>query len=323
MTTGLHPVRRRAGGTQRAWAAVLALVCASGVIALWYALIYTRTGQLMEDAALTGSRIGERFVDAHARTLLSTVSMPAAVVLVLLVLVVGIWRGSRRRAVWAAGTVIAINASTQVLKRWVLVRPDYDLSPRWDGANTLPSGHTAVAASAAVALLLLVGVSHRGVAAWGGAVLTAAMGYSTLVCQWHRPADVISAVLLATAWGAVAVAGGVWHKGGPGGQVPEGDDEGTPAVARPAGLTFLGGLGACAGAVGLVLEAVTWWSVASGSGVLGRTGTFVAYAAGSAGTVGTSFVCLALLAGLAPAREHPRVRCLRVEFEVSGTELDA
>lgn len=72
-----------------------------------------------------------------------------------------------------------------------------------------------------------------------------------------------------------------------------------------------------------MLEAVTWWSVASGSGVLGRTGTFVAYAAGSAGTVGTSFVCLALLAGLAPAREHPRVRCLRVEFEVSGTELDA
>ena len=70
MTTGLHPVRRRAGGTQRAWAAVLALVCASGVIALWYALIYTRTGQLMEDAALTGSRIDERFVDAHAHTLL-------------------------------------------------------------------------------------------------------------------------------------------------------------------------------------------------------------------------------------------------------------
>ena len=195
----------------RVQAGLLAAACATGVLVLWYAFIYTRTGQLMEDAALTGSRIGGHFVDSHARALLSTVSMPAAVALVLLILLLGLWRGSRGRAVWAAVTVVAINASTQLLKHQVLDRPDYGLSLRWDGANTLPSGHTAVAASAAVALVLVVGPSLRAVAAWCGALLTAAMGYSTLVCQWHLPADVISAVLLATAWGAVAVACGVWE----------------------------------------------------------------------------------------------------------------
>ncbi|WP_249368440.1 MULTISPECIES: phosphatase PAP2 family protein [unclassified Actinomyces] len=295
-TSGPTPERGGARRPERVLAGLLAAACAVGVLVLWYALIYTRTGQLMEDAALTGSRIGERFIDTHARALLSTVSMPAAVALVLLILLLGLWRGSRRRAVGAAVAVVAINASTQLLKHQVLSRPDYGLSPRWDGANTLPSGHTAVAASAAVALVLVVGPSLRGVAAWGGALLTAAMGYSTLVCQWHRPADVISAVLLATAWGSLAVACGIWQDEEPGGARAVG-----PAGRGP-DLVLLGGLGALAGAVGLLLEAATWWAVVTGSGVLGRTGTFIAYAAGSAGTVAVSCACLALLAGLAPAR---------------------
>lgn len=291
--------RRGARRPERVRAGLLAAACAVGVLLLWYALVYTRTGQLMEDAALTGSLIGERFIDTHARALLSTVSMPAGVALVLLILVLGIWRGSRRRAVGAVVTVAAINASTQLLKHQVLARPDFGLSVRWDGANTLPSGHTAVAVSAAVALVLVVGSSLRGAAAWGGALFTAAMGYSTLVCQWHRPADVISAVLLATAWGALAVACGIWQD----------EADGARAAGRNArspGVVPLGVVGALAGTVGLVLEAATWWAVVSGSEVPGRTGTFIAYAAGSAGTVGVSCVCLALLAGLAPVR--PRLR---------------
>ncbi|WP_243856706.1 MULTISPECIES: phosphatase PAP2 family protein [Actinomyces] len=294
-TSGVTLERRGARRPERVRAGLLAAACAVGVLLLWYALVYTRTGQFMEDAALTGSLIGERFIDTHARALLSTVSMPAAVALVLLILVLGLWRGSRRRAVWAVVTVVAINASTQLLKHHVLARPDYGLSTRWDGANTLPSGHTAVAASAAVALVLVVGPSLRGVAAWGGALLTAAMGYSTLVCQWHRPADVISAVLLATAWGALAVACGIWQDGSD-------DAWAVGPTARGPGVVSLGVLGALAGTVGLLLEAATWWAVVTGSEVPGRADTFIAYAAGSVGTVAVSCSCLALLAGLAPVR---------------------
>ena len=134
---------------QRLLGGLLAVVGFAAVALIWYLFVFTETGQLMEHAALVGSRIGSRFVSAQARTLLHVVSLPAAVALVLLILVVGLWRGSRRRGVWAAAAVVATNASAQVLKYWALARPDYGLSQRSDGGNTLPSGHTALAASAA------------------------------------------------------------------------------------------------------------------------------------------------------------------------------
>ena len=121
-------------------AVALALASFATVLGSWYLMVATRAGQLVEQAAITGSFIGARFVTSQARWLLSTVSMPAAVALVMVILVIGLWGSARRRAWWAAAVVVAVNVSTQVLKHWVLTRPDYGVSLRYDGANTLPSG---------------------------------------------------------------------------------------------------------------------------------------------------------------------------------------
>lgn len=317
----------------RLLAAVLAVVCFGGTVLDWYLLVATHTGQFMEHSALTGSLIGARFVSDHASNLLHVITMPALVVLLLVILVGALWRGSRRRALWAAATVVATTGSVQVLKRWVFTRPDYGLSWRFDGANTLPSGHTAVAASAAVALVLVAGARWRGAAAWFGAVLTAAVGYSTLAAQWHRPADVLAAVLMAVGWGALAVACGAWSEervliredhrlhwihdaadgdhGRSGASVAGDEDAGTrrrgtapTAAPRAGGLTsigVLGGLGALAGAIAGFLELWTYLS-ASTSG--SRIDDFLAYAAGSAGTVALSFIGLALLTALSPDRRR-------------------
>ncbi|PHP53058.1 phosphatase PAP2 family protein [Actinomyces ruminis] len=254
---------RRRQRRSRLLAGALAVVCVAGVVLTWWLLVVHVTGQAMEQAALDGSRIGARFVSDHARNLLHVVSLPAAIGLVLVVLAGALWRGSRRRALWAAGAVIAINVSTQVLKYVILWRPDYGLFRKFGGMNTLPSGHTAVAASAAVALILVTGPRWRGVAAWAGAALAAAMGYSTLVCQWHRPGDVIAALLLAIAWGAVAIAGGAWvdetqpadsesagraHATPPPPAGVEGAKVGEPPSARLSSAAVLGGLGILAGA---------------------------------------------------------------------------
>ena len=59
-----------------------------------------------------------------------------------------------------------------------------------------------MAASAAVALILLSGRRWRPLAAWAGGLFTIAMGYSTLVCQWHRPSDVLAGIFVPVAWGA-------------------------------------------------------------------------------------------------------------------------
>ena len=293
------PSRRRGAG--------LALVCFLATLGTWAGAVATLTGQRLESAALAGSRIGSHIVNDHARMLLHVVSMPAAIALVVVILLVGLVRGSRRRGWWAAGTVVAINASTQILKHWVLWRPDYGISLRPDGANTLPSGHTAVAASAAVALVLVAGNRWRPLAACLGVLVATAMGYSTLVTQWHRPADVIAAIILAVAWGGAAVAGGVWSderedRG-------EGDDgaEGAGRWAHPGPVPSLTGLFAvgwvCA-AVTAVLGARAWMAVsgAVGSGAVGRADEFIAYAAGSTGTVAVACLGLAALAELSPAR---------------------
>ena len=278
--------RRRRRRWQRLLGGLLAVVGFAAVVLTWYLFVFTETGQLMEHAALVGSRIGSRFVSAQARTLLRVVSLPAAVALVLLIVVVGLWRGSRRRAAWAAAAVVATNASAQALKYWALVRPDYGLSQRSDGGNTLPSGHTALAASAAVALILVAGPRWRPLSAWAGALFTAAMGYSTLVNQWHRPGDVIAAILLAAAWGGAAIACGAWRRD---------SDDGAPPPARLTGLGTLALLGVVCAIVGAGLEVRTWRDAAA---LAGRADTFLAYAAGSAGTLAVACLSMAAIAAL-------------------------
>ena len=117
-----------------------------------------------------------------------------------IILLIGLLRRSHRRAVWAVVAVVGANLSTQALKYWILWRPDYDITARMDNANTFPSGHTTMATSAAVALILLSGRRWRALSAWAGALFAIAMGYSTLACQWHRPSDVIAALLVPVAW---------------------------------------------------------------------------------------------------------------------------
>ena len=250
----------------RLLAAVLSALSAAGVLAVWALLVGTWTGQLLDSRALDGSVIGAWRVSAHARALLHVVSMPAVVVLVLTVLALALLRGVRRQALWACVTVVGTNVSTQVLKQVVLPRPDWGFSERWDAANTLPSGHTAVAASAAVALVLVAPARWRPAAAWSGAALTALMGLSTLVCQWHRPSDVVAAVLVALAWGLAAVAGGALTGNRPGGDDPTTlpDDGGATVAGRAtveggatvAGRTTVEGGATVAGRTGPAVSAV-------------------------------------------------------------------
>nr|WP_300337085.1 phosphatase PAP2 family protein [Actinomyces sp.] len=279
-------------------AVTLAVASFVTLLGSWYLMVATRSGQLVEHAAITGSFIGARFVTSQARWLLSTVSMPAAIALVLVILVIGLRGSARRRAWWAAAVVVAVNVSAQVLKHWVLTRPDYGVSLRYDGANTLPSGHTAMAASAAVALVLVVAPAWRGAAAWAGAALAALMGYSTLVCQWHRPADVVAAIALAVGWASLAVACGAWSS--PADLDPPRVPDGMARRPRhPPHLRVLVWGGAVCGVLSVVLTAVTWIRLENAAS---RTVSFVAYAGGALGTVAVAAVGIGLLAGLGRPR---------------------
>ncbi|GGO95433.1 phosphatase PAP2 family protein [Actinomyces gaoshouyii] len=310
----------------RAKGLALAVACFTGLVVLWWAFVDTLPGQFLEAAALAGSEIGSHRVDGHARVVLSAISMPAAVLLVVVILLVGLLRRSHRRASWAIIAVIGASASAQILKHWILFRPDHGITARWDNANTLPSGHTTMAASAAVALILLVDARWRVPAAWLGAAMTVAMGYSTLVRQWHRPADVVAAVLLAVGWGALAVAGGAWSDGeSPShaspddiadparpGFVPslaheERDDgesrrqtrrgpygRGSGSAPRLTALWIVGAL--CAG----ISLALGLWVLTRMGSPLGRGEYFASYATGSVALVAASCLSMAGLVALVP-----------------------
>src|SRR5262249_47992480 len=75
---------------------------------------------------------------------------------------------------------------------------------RAGAGNSLPSGHATVAASVAVALVLVLPPRARGIGALIGAGYAAFVGVATMSAGWHRPSDSIAAFLIVGLWAAVA-----------------------------------------------------------------------------------------------------------------------
>lgn len=94
--------------------------------------------------------------------------------------------------------------TTEVLKHWVLERPD--LLARTIYRNSFPSGHVTVAFSVGVAATLVVPPRLRRPAAALTVLYGAAIGIAVVAAGWHRPSDVVGAYLIVIAWAAAAVA---------------------------------------------------------------------------------------------------------------------
>ena len=306
--TFFRPLAHSSARRLRLRGALLAVICLGMILGLWGVFVLSRRGQELEAAALKGSEIGAHYISALAHTVLSVVSIQAAAALVGIILLIGLLRRSHRRAVWAVIAVVGSNLSAQALKYSILWRPDYSISARWDNANTLPSGHTTMATSAAVALILLSGRRWRALSAWAGALFAIAMGYSTLVCQWHRPSDVMTAVLLPVAWGALAVAGGVWDStfyGAPQGRAGDAGEGSDDAARRPpplprlraqkTGNTLLAVLGAVSTLAAVLLGVWVWMRI---DALATRRVLFASYATGSAAVVGITCLAMAALVDL-------------------------
>jgi hypothetical protein len=174
------------------------LACIVGLIATYYYFVQTTTGQFIDESALVEA------VDVHGPAgkaatefldWLPTISLVVAAVVVLFVTVI-------RRRWTAAGIAVAAcigaNVATQVLKDVLPVRPEKGVVTL--ELNSLPSGHTTLAASAAAAVFLMASPRWRPMAGFVGGTFAIASGVSTLINQWHRPADVVAAFLLVGAF---------------------------------------------------------------------------------------------------------------------------
>jgi len=166
-------------------------------VAIYLFFVRSYVGQVIDERTVGGADHGKRVL-----THFSTLPVAAVVIGAIIALVIVLVRRNWLVFAIAVAAAIAANVSTQVLKYSVLSRPEKGVDAGL--ANSLPSGHTAVAASAALVVFLVTSPRLRPVAAVIGSVFTIAAGASTLVEQWHRPSDVIAGMLVVAFWACLA-----------------------------------------------------------------------------------------------------------------------
>ncbi|WP_402462633.1 phosphatase PAP2 family protein [Isoptericola aurantiacus] len=298
------PPRQQVRAGAQALAAVVAVLAALGVWATYRFFVTTVVGQRLDELAFTGAEYGQGRLWQVAEPVLDVVSVAFVVVGLGAAVAVAV---VRRRWVLALQVVVLVagaNLTTQLLKHQILDRPD--LLEGWNGPNTLPSGHTTVAASVSVALLLATPRAWRPVVALAGAAYTAATGVSTLIGQWHRPSDVVAALLVVLAWGALVCAmtpassldvAPRRHRTASGS--PQVGAFASPGSSVVAGLLLLAAViaGGVAAAAGVRLV---------GSGSVGIAPDVGAYAAGALAVLAATAVTFALLLLLRQATARPR-----------------
>ncbi|WP_138442041.1 phosphatase PAP2 family protein [Sinomonas susongensis] len=243
---------------------VAALASAIGVGGTYWFFVRTTTGQYIDESAL------DEAVAVYGKATKAALGFLDALPTIAVVIGLGglLYAAIVRRR-WQAALITlagagAANILTQVLKAYVFTRPFRGIQTIME--NSLPSGHTTAAASAAAAVFLVCSPARRPFVAFAGTTFAVAAGAATLVNQWHRPADVVAAFLVVgacmapTGW-LVLRTGARWNTW---------DGFGSTWASSRVWLTLplLVGLGATAVAVVMLV------SIAPGSGVVSTTHYF-------------------------------------------------
>lgn len=237
-----HPRRARLE-SRWAWCLVWGLLAAASVGWLYRLFVQDPRGLLLDHAAFLGAGLGRARVQPVADLVLGFVSIRFLLVSIAVAVVVAVARrrwGDALRAVIVAG---GANLTTQILKA-ALERPDTSALTDYTLANSLPSGHTTVAASVVAMAVLVVPRALRPWAALIGAGYVAATGVATISLAWHRPSDALAAIAVVTAWTLLVLAPARTR-------VPVGA---APSAVRPA-VTWLLGIAAGTG-LGIALATV-------------------------------------------------------------------
>lgn len=277
-------------------AVAIALCCALGVVGLYLFYVRSERGQQLDAAAFRGAEIAWPWGSEIAFQVLDVISIVTIAAAIIVILFIAIAR--RRWAIAVAATVVVAgaNATTQLLKSYVFTRPVFA-----DGAwfsNSLPSGHTTVAASISFAMLIVVPVAARSSVTVLGVIATCATGISTMIQQWHRPSDVVAAVLVSAGWAALVVAvGGSRITAATvvaDGKQPRpllGNRTGRSSVVI-AVLSIIGGLAA------IIATIVQIWVASDPASIYSTSARHAAYFSGIAGFVGVTMLGFAVILAL-------------------------
>lgn len=241
-----------------------ALVSGLGVAGTYWFFVRTTTGQYIDESAL------DEAVAIYGKAAKAALGFLDALPTIAVVVGLG---GLAYAAIvkrrWQAALIAFVaaglaNLLTQILKAYVFTRPFTGIQTLME--NSLPSGHTTAAASAAGAIFLVSSPAWRPFVGFVGTTFAVAAGGATLVNQWHRPADVIAALLVVAA--CMAPAGWLVLRTGLEWNVWDGFGSHWASSRVWLTLPLLGGLAATALAVAMLVR------IAPGTGVTSTTHYF-------------------------------------------------
>ncbi len=194
----------------RGTAACLGLTVLVLVALVWLAdrSQHTALGQQLDQASMD---IVSGNAEATRRLVgvLGNVSLGSIALAVTLLIVVAALRDRWSAAAAAVTLVIGANLTTQAIKA-VLERTNHGYLT----VESFPSGHATVVVSLVLAALLVSpGKARTTVSMLGSAVITVTAA-ATLVASWHRPSDILGAILVSLGWGTAVLAGWSIIRGG-------------------------------------------------------------------------------------------------------------
>lgn len=191
-------MRRRDIALRLLTALAICALCIGVCWALAQAAVTTARGQRLDQLVLTAAQHDTGPMTRIVFPALNTVTVPVIVGAMLVALAMAVLRRRPALILHLVVLMAGAAATSQVVKHLILDRHalagGIDVTP-----NSFPSGHTTLAAAVAVALTLASPRAARGIVALIGAAWTAMAGIGTIAGGWHRPSDVLGALLVVAA----------------------------------------------------------------------------------------------------------------------------
>jgi hypothetical protein len=174
----------------------------------------TRLGQSLDQAGMDVV-VGDEATTRRLVGVLGNVSLGSIAVAVLVLVGTAVVRQRYAAAAAAAVLVAGANVTTQAMKA-LIDRTDHGFLT----VESFPSGHATVVVSLVFAALLVAPDAARSTVSLVGSGAITVTAAATLVASWHRPSDIIGALLVSLVWGTAVLAAWSLLRGGMPGVAP-------------------------------------------------------------------------------------------------------
>jgi membrane-associated phospholipid phosphatase len=185
---------------------MLALACAVGFVGTFLVALHSAPGVRADDTVfrhVNGNTAFPVRAAGAARDLLLGIDAVFVLAALAFVVVLAVLRQQVARAAAALAIVVCSVGSAELVKHLLPHLPGFLPAGR---APSWPSGHTSIAVSLGLALVLAAPPVLRPAAALVGAAYAAGVGLSLILLGWHFPSDVVASFFLCGLWAAAIAA---------------------------------------------------------------------------------------------------------------------